>query len=135
MPNTMNNDTVLRKIRIGHPPLRWLGGKWKLGNWIIDQFPPHVTYVEPFAGGASVLFQKTPSEIEVINDINGDIVNFFDILRGQTDDLIRAIWLTPFSRAIHLRSYQSTDDPLERALRFYVRCWQSFQPGSQSRNT
>lgn len=132
---TKRNDMPLRNVRIEHPPVRWLGGKWKLGNWIIDHFPPHVTYVEPFAGGAAVLLQKPPVEIEVLNDLNGEIVNFFDVLRGRTDDLIRAIWLTPFSRVVHQRSYQSTDDPLERALRFYVKCWQSFQPGGQSRNT
>jgi DNA adenine methylase len=122
----------LRNIKIDHPPLRWLGGKWKLAPWIIEYFPPHVTYVEPFAGGAAVLLHKTPTEIEILNDLNGGIVNFFDVLRQRPDDLIRAIWLTPFSREIHQRAFQPCDDPLERALRFYIRCWQSFQPGNQS---
>ncbi len=115
---------------VSNPPLRWLGGKWKLGTWIMDHFPPHVAYVEPFAGGANVLLQKPPSEVEVLNDLNSDIVNFFDMLRTRPEELIRAICFTPYSREIHERAHEPCTDPIERALRFYVCCWQSFQPGS-----
>lgn len=116
-------------IHIPTPPLRYHGGKWRLATWIIEQFPPHVCYVEPFCGGASVLFRKPPSVIEVINDLSLDIVTFFDVLRTNPEGLIRAIELTPHSREIHRLAYQPTPDPLEKALRFYIRCWQSFGTG------
>ncbi len=123
------------RIEITRPPLRWLGGKWRVAQWIIDHFPPHETYVEPYGGAANVLLQKTPSEIEIYNDLNSDIVTFFDVLRGAPEKLIRAIQLTPFSREVQLRSWQPSEDPLERALRLYVRCYQSFQPGADGRNS
>jgi DNA adenine methylase len=122
-------------VSINRPPLRWLGGKWKLASWIIERFPPHITYVEPFCGGGNVLLQKDPSEIEVLNDLNSDVINFFDVLRTGPEALIRAVHLTPFSREVHARSFAASADPIERALRFYVRCWQSFQPGSDGRNS
>lgn len=112
------------------PPVRYYGGKWRIGKWIIQQFPPHTCYVEPFTGGASVLFQKSPSKFEVINDLNGEVVNFFDVLRSTPEDLIHALQLTPFSREEHKRAHQlDSDDPLERARRFYIRSRQSFGSG------
>lgn len=115
---------------VSRPPVRWLGGKWKLARWITSHFPPHTTYVEPYAGGANILFNKPPSEFEIINDLNSDVVNYFNVLRNRTDELVRAIELTPYSREIQQRSFEPTDDSLEKALRFYIRCYQSFQPGS-----
>jgi DNA adenine methylase len=108
------------------PLLRWAGAKWKLAKWIIAQFPPHISYVEPFTGSAAIFLRKSPSKIEVLNDLNQDVLNFFDVLRSRPDELIRAIQLTPFSRAEYERSYEPTEDPLERARRLYVLCWQSF---------
>lgn len=108
------------------PVLRYIGGKWQLAEWIISQFPPHESYVEPFCGAASVFFRKHPSPIEVINDMSSDVVNFFQVLREDTDALIRAVDLTPFSREEYDRAYEPADDPLERARRFYIRSWQSF---------
>lgn len=64
-------------------PISWLGGKAKLANKLIPLFPEHVCYCEVFAGAAWCLFKKTPSTVEVINDINGELVNFFRVL--QTD--------------------------------------------------
>jgi DNA adenine methylase len=116
---------------IGRPPLRYHGGKWRLAEWIIAQFPPHVCYVEPFAGGASVLLQKTPARFEVMNDLNDDVITFFDMLRARPDDLIRAIRLTPYGREElrRARKAKPTSDPIEKARRFYVRCWQSYGSG------
>lgn len=114
------------------PPLRYFGSKWQLADWIIEQMPAHGTYVEPFCGGASVFFRKQPSPIEVLNDRNGDLVNFFDVLRSQSDELVRLIDLTPWSRLEYQRSFEPCDDALERARRFYVRCWQSFRGGGAS---
>lgn len=118
---------------ITSPPVRYTGGKWNLAPWIISHFPAHICYVEPFSGGASVLFRKNPSRVEVLNDMNQEILNFFDVLRDRADELIRAIELTPYSRAEHKRSQLPADDPLEQARRFYVRSQQSFSSGEGSR--
>jgi len=108
------------------PPLRWTGSKWKMADWLISHFPPHKLYCEPFAGGAAVFFRKWPSRIEVLNDLDGAVVNFFTVLRSRPDDLVRAIDLTPYSRAEYDLAYEPCDDPLERARRFYVLSRQSF---------
>jgi len=116
--------------RIARSPLRYFGGKWQVAAEIISHFPPHSVYVEPFGGGASVLLQKPrlsgKKGIEVYNDLDGDVVNFFRVLRERPDDLIRAIYLTPFAKEEYELSQKSmTDlDDLERARRFYTRSWQ-----------
>lgn len=123
------NATALQNISVSRPPIRYYGGKWRLGNWITAQFPPHTCYVDAFAGGASVLLQKPAATHEVMNDLNGDVVNFFQVLRRHTEQFIREVELTPYSRLEHRLAHQPTDDPLERARRFYIRCWQSFGSG------
>jgi DNA adenine methylase len=112
---------------IARPALRYYGGKWRLAPWIVAQLPAHTVYVEPFAGGASVLFQKRPSPIEVYNDRDGAVVAFFRCLRDRPEALIRALELTPYARA-ELATCRSLDaaEELERARQFYVCCWQSF---------
>lgn len=119
--------------QIKRPALAWHGGKFGLLSWIIGQMPPHSsysTYVEPFGGAASVLLGKRPSYHEVYNDLNGGVVNFFDMLRARPDELINAIRLTPYSRREHKRAWEPCADHLERARRFYVRVWQSFGSGT-----
>ena len=114
-------------LRVKNPPVRYVGSKWRIAEWIIDQFPPHTCYVEPFAGGASVLIQKPRSKLEVLNDLNGDVVNFFDMLREKTADLVRAIQLTPYHEGEYIRAHEpGCTDLLERARRFYVRTRMSF---------
>lgn len=108
------------------PPLKWVGSKWQLADWIASTFPPHRVYVEPFAGSAAVFFRKHPSPIEVLNDLDGSVINFFRVLRAQPDALIRAIELTPFARDEYYESWQYSDDPVEWARQFYVRSFQSF---------
>lgn len=111
-------------MTVNRPALRYHGGKWRLAPWIISHFPPHVCYVEPFGGGASVLLRKPPSSIEVYNDAGSDVVNFFRVLRERPDELVKAIDLTPYSRAEYLGAQEPCDDPLERARRFYTWSWQ-----------
>ena len=106
------------------PALRYHGGKFKMSSWIIDHFPEHVCYCEPFGGGASVLLRKPPAVLEVYNDINSLVVNFFCVLRERPAELIAAIDLTPYSREEFRLSQQPCDDPLELARRFYVWSWQ-----------
>jgi DNA adenine methylase len=114
--------------RVTKCPLRYYGGKWRISKWIQSHFPSHTTYVEPFAGAASVLLTKDPAPIEVLNDLDGDVVNFFEFLRSKTDELIRLIQLTPFSRLELRKAWLPTQEPIERARRFYVRSWQGRQP-------
>jgi DNA adenine methylase len=128
-------NTLDQPLQITRPPVRYYGGKWRIAPWIIQYFPPHVTYCEPFCGGASVLFRKEPSKYEVINDLNKDVVNFFDVLRSRPDDLIRAIELTPYSRAEYIRAYDREGDSVERARRFYIRSRQSFGSGEGTYRT
>lgn len=81
----------------------YVGGKTTLAPWIINQFPAHECYVEPFAGSASVLFRKDKSDIEVYNDLNEDIVTLFRVARDRTDELINWLSYTPYARAEHDR--------------------------------
>lgn len=105
------------------PLMRYHGGKWRIAPWIIQHFPPHGVYVEPFAGAASVFMRKPRVHGEVLNDIDGEIVNVFRVLRDpeKAKDLERLIRLTPFSREEFEQSYDSTDCPIERARRIIVR--------------
>lgn len=108
------------------PALRYYGGKWKLAPWIIAHFPPHLNYVEPCGGAASVLLQKPRSPLETYNDLDGNVVNFFRVLRDQPDELIRKIRLTPWAREEYEYCLQPSDDPVERARRFFASACMSF---------
>lgn len=108
------------------PVVRYHGGKWRLAPWIIQNLPPHRVYVEPFGGGASVLLKKPRSYGEIYNDLDGEIVNLFRMLRDRGEELRRALALTPFSRVEFEQSYEAADDPLEQARRTIVRSFQGF---------
>lgn len=111
--------------KITRPALRYYGGKWRIASWVIAHQPPCGLYVEPFAGAASVLLRRRPVPFEVLNDVDSNVVNFFQILRDRTDELRRAVELTPYSREETILACAPTPDPLERARRFYVRSWQT----------
>lgn len=113
----------------GRPALRYYGGKWRIAPWVIRHIPSHECYVEPFGGAASVLLRKPRSRLEIYNDLNGDVVNFFRVLREETDALVRLIALTPWARAEYELSQEACEDPLEAARRFYVSCWMGFGGG------
>lgn len=104
------------------PVLRYPGAKWRIADWIVEQLPPHRGYVEPFAGSAAVLFRKPRAVVECINDLDVEIVNFFTMLRDQPETFARAVELTPYARSEYDLSFEPTDDPIERARRWLVRC-------------
>lgn len=109
----------------------WFGGKGRLVNKLIPLLPPHHTYVEPFGGGASLLHAKAPSPIEVYNDLDSGLVNFWRVLRDPEgfERFYHTITLTPYSRQEFLEAFdtwQETTDPVERAVRWYVVARQSF---------
>ncbi|SHF56073.1 DNA adenine methylase [Desulforamulus putei DSM 12395] len=88
--------------------------------------PRHITYLEPFFGSGAVFFKKLPSKVETINDIDGNVVNLFRVIRDQPEELARLIEWTPWARDEYRASFDLTGDPLEDARRFLVRCWQAF---------
>lgn len=108
-------------MTVNRPILRWHGGKWRLAPWVIGHFPPHRVYVEPFGGGASVLLRKPDCETEIYNDLDGDLVNLFRVIRERGDELAALLDLTPYARDEYDALYAVTDDPLEAARRFIAR--------------
>ncbi len=120
------------------PVLRYHGGKWMIAPWIIDHFPPHRAYVEPFGGAASVLLRKPRVPFEVYNDLSGEIVDLFRVLRSrkQSRDLRRACALTPYAREEFAAAYEPTEDRVERARRLVVRSQMGFgNSGAVRRST
>lgn len=105
----------------------WYGGKFNHLNWLLPLLPEATHYCEPFAGSAAVLLNRKPASVETYNDIDGEVVNFFRVLRDSQEDLIRAIGLTPFSREeLRIAVEESIEglSELERARRFFVRARQ-----------
>jgi DNA adenine methylase len=94
--------------------------------WLLPLLPPSHHYCEPFAGSAAVLLNRKPSPVETYNDLDGEVCNFFRVLRDRKEALIKAIGLTPFSRQEFALACQLDPDltPLERARRFYIRARQ-----------
>ena len=76
----------------------WYGGKFSHLDWLLPYLPSCHHYCEPFAGSGAVLLNRQPSPVETYNDIDGEVVNFFRVLRNNSDELIKQIALTPFSR-------------------------------------
>ena len=103
------------------PPVKWHGGKHYLCHRIISFFPAHHTYVEPFGGGGSVLLNKTPSPVEVYNDLDRRITRLFRVLRDQGEELRRRLTLTPYSEVEFREASQSTTDEIEQTRRDFVR--------------
>ncbi|MEM9544217.1 MAG: DNA adenine methylase [Cyanobacteria bacterium P01_E01_bin.42] len=104
----------------------WYGGKFNHLNWLLPLLPEATHYCEPFGGSAAVLLNRQPASLETYNDLDGEVVNFFQVLREKQEELIQAIALTPFSREeFRLSLEQSSNIPnLERARRFFVRARQ-----------
>jgi DNA adenine methylase len=105
----------------------WYGGKFSHLDWLLPLLPEATHYCEPFGGSAAVLLNRAPAPVETYNDADGEVVNFFRVLREQKEALLEAIGLTPFSReefehAIARPDGEITD--LERARRFFVRARQ-----------
>lgn len=102
----------------------YYGGKQTTAEAIVALLPPHDAYVEPFAGGLAVLLAKPPEHMEVVNDIDGDLVNFWRVLRDHPEDLITACEATPHSRSELLETRRIEGDDIERARRVWVQLTQ-----------
>lgn len=116
-------------------PIKWMGGKYRLRKTIIKMLPEHTCYCEVFGGAGWVLFGKQPSRVEVYNDINSELVNFFQVVKDKPEEFIRAFDLLLISREIFVRfkalSLVGTSD-VKRAVRFYYILHFSFGAKMQS---
>ena len=110
--------------------LKYPGAKNRIADWICSYIPKHDVYVEPYAGSLAVLFNKKRCHIETVNDLDGEIVNFFRVLRDSPDALCRLINITPYSRDEYKSAYEPADDSVERARRLCIRCWMGFGCGN-----
>lgn len=108
------------------PVLKYPGAKWRLAKWIVSHLPKHTTYLEPFFGSGAVFFNKIPSHVETINDLDGQVVNLFRVMRERAEELAALVEMTPWSRKDYYASYEPAEDPLEDARRFLVRMWQAY---------
>lgn len=106
------------------PPVTYYGAKVTIADRIVALLPPHEHYVEPFAGSLAILMAKSPSPHETVNDLDGDLMTFWRVLRDDPRGLERACALTPHSRAEHLEAYTPAEGQLEQARRVWVRLTQ-----------
>ena len=112
-------------MKPSRPVLRYHGGKFRISEWVISHLPPHRVYLEAYAGAASVLMQKPRAFSEILNDLDGEIVALFRVLRdpAQARELERVLRLTPYSRAEFEGAYLPTGDPIECARRLICRAF------------
>ncbi len=122
-----NANSIYTRSRRRRIVFGWYGGKFSHLDWLLPLLPECHHYCEPFAGSGAVLLNRVPSPVETYNDIDGEVVNFFRVLRDQHEELIRSIALTPFSREEYYRAIHTTNgvSDVERARCFYIKARQT----------
>ncbi|EAM8612096.1 DNA adenine methylase [Salmonella enterica] len=111
------------------PIVPWIGGKRRLAKYILPLFPAHTCYVEPFCGAAALYFLKVPSKTEVINDINGELVNLYRVVKHHLEEFVRQFKWALVSRQIYKWLQDTPEETLtdiQRAARFYYLQKQAF---------
>lgn len=101
--------------------LKWPGTKWSIANKIVEIMPKHKIYLEPFFGSGSVFFLKAPCNTEIINDLDGEVVNLFKCIRDNPEELARIVLFTPYSREEYKESYNRSGTDIEKARQFLIR--------------
>lgn len=104
------------------PIIPWIGGKRRLADKLIPNFPPHSCYVEVFAGGAALYFMRPPAEVEVINDINGELVNLYRVVKNHLEEFVRQFKYALSSRDVFKWMQDTPPETLtdiQRAARFF----------------
>ena len=114
------------------PVLKYPGSKHSIADWIVSHIPPHQVYLEPYFGSGGVFFSKAPVKVETINDIDGQVINLFKVIRNRPEELARVVEFTPWARreykdlltsASDQEYFKLTGDELEDARRLLVRLW------------
>lgn len=101
---------------------KYPGSKWSIANWIISFFPEHHSYLEPFAGSLAVLMNKPRSNIETVNDLDGNVVNLFEWIKRDPERLAYEIYYTPYARQVYENVFSSApEDSFDQAVNFYIR--------------
>ncbi|MGI8308048.1 DNA adenine methylase [Saccharopolyspora hattusasensis] len=106
------------------PPIAYFGGKTRLAGRIVAQLPDHEHYVEPFGGSLAVLLAKGRSRMETVNDLDGELMTFWRVLRDRPTELARVCALTPHSRTEHQAANAAVAEELEQARRVWVQLTQ-----------
>ena len=102
--------------------MKYPGSKWSIAEWIISFFPPHHSYLEPFLGSGAVLFNKPRSNIETVNDLDGNVVNLFEWIKRDPERLAREIYYTPYARQVYDEAFNRVPkNSLYKAVNFYIR--------------
>lgn len=102
--------------------VKYPGSKWSIAKWIISHFPEHHSYLEPFFGSGAVLFNKPRSNIETVNDLDGNVVNLFKWIKDDPERLAHEIYYTPYARQVYEGAFAAVpEDSLGKAVNFYIR--------------
>lgn len=113
-----------REVRLNfmRAVIKYPGSKWSIARWIINFFPEHHSYLEPFFGSGAVLFNKSRSHIETVNDMDGNVINLFQWIKKDPEWLAHEIYFTPYARQIYDDAFSSVpENDFERAVQFYIR--------------
>lgn len=108
---------------MNRPALDYYGGKWACANKIIALFPEHKSFVDVFCGAASITLRKPRSKNEIVNDLNSEVTNFFQVLRDRNAELKSLLQKTPYSRDEYGKCREQSDNSLEQARRSVVKSW------------
>ncbi len=118
------------------PVLKYPGAKNRISGWICSRIPKHEVYLEPYFGSGGVFFNKEPSRIETINDLDENVVNFFKVIREFPEEFIARLQLTPYARKEYENAFivDINDDIIEKARKFAIRCWMGFGCSNRYQN-
>ena len=117
------------------PIIPWIGGKRRLAKHIIPMFPEHTCYVEPFAGAAALYFLKAPAKVEVLNDVNGELVNLYRVVKHHLEEFTRQFKWALTSRQMYKWLQDTPADPLtdiQRAALEPATSGRGFEPGASA---
>lgn len=111
--------------------LRYPGSKWRIAKQLAELIPPHHSYVEPYFGSGALLFNKEPSDIETVNDLDSDVTNLFKCIQEDPERLARIVMAVPYSREAYERQFDAARqelyrDNFEKAAGFLTKCWQGY---------
>lgn len=109
--------------------MKYPGSKWNIASRLVELIPEHHSYVEPFFGSGAVLFNKSVSDIETINDLDSDVINLFRCIQKDSECLARLVMTIPFSREEYDSQFEIPSgadciNAYERAAGFLIKCWQ-----------